>query len=334
MKHFRLFCLLVLAQLTGTLAQAQTSLMATLNHEGTISTFYGARALQQAHQAAASGDVITLSSGTFQAENITKAVTIRGAGMDVTSANGLTSEPTVLANDFSIKIPNTDTNRFTLEGIYHNGRININSQNNSCSLRNALFLKSRFRQINGENQGVVKDLTMLHCRVAGDISLYNESSAQILNSVINKAYTGYLSFSHCVVLNGTCLGKGGNEYKNCIFRCFNNYPQSSESCYNNVFITDNVNVLNNIPNSTNLRVGTSDSHFANIKDYSDSNEYKLAEADKEVLKGNDGTEIGIYGGSMPYSVVTTNPQITKFNVAAKTTADGKLSVDIEVKSGE
>lgn len=89
MKHFRLFCLLVLALLTGTLAQAQTSLMATLNHEGTISTFYGARALQQAHQAAASGDVITLSSGTFQAENITKAVTVRGAGMDVTSANGL-----------------------------------------------------------------------------------------------------------------------------------------------------------------------------------------------------------------------------------------------------
>ena len=128
MKHFRLFCLLVLALLTGTLAQAQTSLMATLNHEGTISTFYGARALQQAHQAAASGDVITLSSGTFQAENIAKAVTVRGAGMDVTSANGLTSEPTVLANNFDIKIPNTDTNRLTLEGIYHNGTITIRKE--------------------------------------------------------------------------------------------------------------------------------------------------------------------------------------------------------------
>ena len=139
MKHFRLFCLLVLALLTGTLAQAQTSLMATLNHEGTISTFYGARALQQAHQAAASGDVITLSSGTFQAENITKAVTVRGAGMDVTSANGLTSEPTVLANNFDIKIPNTDTNRLTLEGIYHNGTITIRKEKNTCSLRNALF---------------------------------------------------------------------------------------------------------------------------------------------------------------------------------------------------
>lgn len=38
--------------------------------------------------------------------------------------------------------------------------------------------------------------------------------------------------------------------------------------------------------------------------------------------------------SLPYSAIPTNPQITKFNVASKTTADGKLSVDIEVKSGE
>ena len=334
MKHFRLFCLLVLALLTGTLAQAQTSLMATLNHEGTISTFYGPRALQQAHQAAVSGDVITLSSGTFQAENITKAVTIRGAGMDVTSANGLTSEPTVLANDFDIKIPNTDTNRLTLEGIYHNGTITIRKENNTCSLRNALFLKSRFKVINSYDQESVKDLTMLHCRVADYISINHYSSAQILNSVINRVSYGYFSLSHCVVLDGSCLGNGGNEYKNCIFRCPSNYPQSGESCYNNVFITDNTSVLDRIPNSTNLRVGTNDTHFANIKGYSDSSDYKLAEADREVLQGIDGTEIGIYGGSMPYSAVTTNPQITKFNVAAKTTADGKLSVDIEVKSGE
>lgn len=321
MKHFRLFCLLVLALLTGTLAQAQTSLMATLNHEGTISTFYGARALQQAHEAAASGDVITLSSGTFLAGNITKAVTIRGAGMDVMSANGITSEPTVLANNFSIKIPNTDTNRLTLEGIYHNGTINIYDENHTCSLRNALFLKSRFKDIYADGSGSVKDLTMLHCRVANCININNYSTAQILNSVIWSVRNGYFSLSHCVVLDGSCLGNGGNEYKNCIFRCPRNYPQSGESCYNNVFITDNADALNNIPNSTNLRVGTSGTHFANIKDYSDSNDYKLAEADREVLMGNDGTEIGIYGGSMPYSVVPTNPQITKFNVAAKTTAD-------------
>ena len=50
--------------------------------------------------------------------------------------------------------------------------------------------------------------------------------------------------------------------------------------------------------------------------------------------GNDGTEIGIYGGNLPYNTRILSPQITKCNVAAKTTADGKLSVDIEVKAAE
>ena len=53
-----------------TTVKAQTSLLATLNHQGKISTFYGNKALQQAHAAAVDGDVINLSSGTFQAENV------------------------------------------------------------------------------------------------------------------------------------------------------------------------------------------------------------------------------------------------------------------------
>ena len=50
--------------------------------------------------------------------------------------------------------------------------------------------------------------------------------------------------------------------------------------------------------------------------------------------GNDGTQVGIYGGSLPYDENPTIPQITKCNVASKSTADGKLSVDIEVKAAE
>ena len=41
-----------------------------------------------------------------------------------------------------------------------------------------------------------------------------------------------------------------------------------------------------------------------------------------------------YGGNLPYSMHILSPQITKCNVAAKTTSDGKLSVDIEVKAAE
>ena len=65
---------------------------------------------------------------------------------------------------------------------------------------------------------------------------------------------------------------------------------------------------------------------------SDDNDFKLTEEAKALIKGTDGTEVGIYGGNLPFD--PTKPQISKFNVAAKTTGDGKLSVDIEVKSAE
>lgn len=59
--------------------------------------------------------------------------------------------------------------------------------------------------------------------------------------------------------------------------------------------------------------------------------YQLTDEAKKYI-GDDGTEVGIYGGSLGFDPTPTNPQITKFNVAPKTTADGKLSVDIEVNA--
>lgn len=307
--------------------------MATLNHEGTISTFYGTVALRQAHAAAVSGDVITLSSGTFLSTDISKAVTIRGAGMDVTKAYDIVSEPTVLGGDFNIKIPKEDTGRLTLEGIYHNGTLYFNEG----LVKNALFLKSRFKTISSYTSAKVQDLTVLNCRISDRINVGSGNSAQFLNSVVKAYDDGYMSFSHCVILDTYNLDKSGNEYKSCII-CESNRGtcrfSSSSSAYNNLFISGIAEVLLYVPNNTNLRVPTSDERFAYLRGYDDSKDYKLTDQNRDVLKATDGGEIGIYGGSLPYSAIPTNPQITKFNVASKTTADGKLSVDIEVKSGE
>lgn len=302
--------------------------MATLNHEGTISTFYGVNALRQAHAAAVSGDVITLSSGTFLSTDITKAVTIRGAGMDVSKAYDIVNEPTVLGGDFRIKIPAEDTGRLTLEGIFHNENIYFSEG----QVKNALFLKSRFKYISQSGSCKVQDLTVLNCRISESINVEDGNSAQFLNSVVAYFSDGYMSFSHCVILNGNTNNKG-NQYKNCII-CSEYSVSPSSSAYNNLFITNQGNILNYVPNNTNLRVPTSDERFAYLRGYDDSKDYKLTDQNRNVLKATDGGEIGIYGGSLPYSAIPTNPQITKFNVASKTTADGKLSVDIEVKSGE
>ena len=67
--------------------------------------------------------------------------------------------------------------------------------------------------------------------------------------------------------------------------------------------------------------------------FTDSDYMKdLTDEAKATYLGSDGTPVGMFGGSLPFSFTPTYPQITKMNVASKTTADGKLSVDIEVSA--
>ena len=321
----RIFFALLAVVLCAMGASAQSSLLATLNHEGTISTFYGTGALQEAYSAAAHGDVITLSSGSFLGTDIQKAITLRGAGMAVDTVSH--TEPTVISNDFTINVSDTLSHRFTMEGIYSNQGIKI-----SC-LQNAMFLKCRFKSVIYTNPGSskMKDLNFIHCRIAEDFDLSANGSAAFINSIVLGTYqydNGVFSFTNCYVDN---VNLPHSEYKNCIIK--HSYPgQSSSTYYNNLWLCSSSYDLNS-PNNTNVKISPTDERvsFLNV-DYSDSNDYVLTDAVRALIKGTDGTEVGIHGGSLPYDPTPTNPQITKFNVASKSTADGKLSVDIEVNS--
>ena len=66
--------------------------------------------------------------------------------------------------------------------------------------------------------------------------------------------------------------------------------------------------------------------------YTNDRTYELtAEAARQYL-GDDGTQVGIYGGDTPFTDVPTNPQITSRQIATKTDNDGKLSVKITVEA--
>lgn len=306
-------------------ASAQSSLLATLNHEGSISTYYGSSALQEAYNAANHGDVITLSSGSFLGTDIKKAITLRGAGMTVDTVAH--TEPTVISSNFNIDVSDTLSHRLTMEGIYSNQTVTVST------LKNAMFLKCRFKDVNyNSNSSTMKDLNFIHCRIAEGFNLATNCSASFLNCVVMNPYQGnsnnsVFSFTNCYVNNSELQH---SEYKNCIINK-NNTGFSTTTFYNNLWLTSNSNIA--CPNKTNVTISPDDERvsFLNVA-YNDDNDYQLTDAVRTLIKGTDGTEVGIHGGSLPYDPTPTNPQITKFNVAAKSTADGKLSVDIEVNS--
>lgn len=89
------------------------------------------------------------------------------------------------------------------------------------------------------------------------------------------------------------------------------------------------NLFDNIQNGNHNSVTTTWELFVN------TNTFDLTDEAKLKYLGVDGTEVGLYGGIMPFlSETPSYPIITKKNIAKRTTNDGKLSVDIEVRAVE
>lgn len=320
-----------------TISFAQSSLLATLSHEGQISTFYGATALREAHSAATHGDIITLSSGTFVSEHITKAITLRGAGMAIDTVHN--TLPTVISGDFNIAIADSVSQKLTIEGVYSDGYtryINVN---------NPVFLKSRFRKFSYYNTSCdrIKDALFVHCRIAEDIVLYQNCSASLINCIVNRpssyvSKTANYEFTNCVVFRASNVK--ASSYINCVLigHSYDNGEQLFSDCsaYNNISTCKYS--FDNIPNNTNRTVEKIETLFKTYKGGEfkklDSENFELTDDAKAKYLGSDGTQVGIYGGMLPYNTTPSNPQITKCKVASKSTADGKLSVDIEVKAAE
>lgn len=333
--------LLIVATSLATMSFAQSSVLAMLNHEGKISTFYGVQAWKNAHEAAVNGDVITLSSGNFVSVDITKAITVRGAGMGI-DTTGI-AEPTIISGDFTINIENADSCRLIMEGIYSNHMIYY------ANVVNPLFLKCRLKNVMYYNNitPVLKDASFIHCRIADRFSLRSNCSASCVNSVIQDpsfsgSTTSNFEFINCVIAfngNGSLVSITSSSFKNCILKTGNtsDYVSDKSTAYNCVGLGSK-SMFKNVTNATNKIVSDYASLFktytgANL-DFLDSENFQLTDAAKTQYLGADGTEVGIYGGNLPFDPTPSNPQITKCNVAAKSTADGKLSVDIEVNAAE
>lgn len=328
MKKF--FLSFVLSLCAGLTALAQNALLATLSHDGTVSTFYGADALREAHAAATDGDVITLSSGTFNSVNITKAITLRGAGMEVDSLRG--TLPTIISGDFAFCVSDTLSHRVTVEGIYSNNTAHVMG-----TLKNAMILKSRFNTWRYVDDGVMKDVSFIHCKIMGNLYAYTGSSFSCVGCCLSgkSTFANSVECTNCIFM-GRLDSWSNATLVNCIMNgSYTTGSTSGTKMYNCVAYGAATNFFKNVPNSTNKVVADASALFKTYTGTADDNtNFELTESAAATYLGTDGTQVGIYGGSLPFDATPTNPQITKCNVAAKSTADGKLSVDITVNAAE
>lgn len=319
-------CILLLSALS---AIAQSSQMATLLHNGTITNFYSGTAFKDALEAAADGDVISLSSGIFSAADITKNVTIRGAGITVEGYNE-SQLPTVLSGNFKINCPESELYSPCIEGITHTGTLNIGAADNLAAY------KCRFNKISAiipaSPNHSWKNLKFLHCIFSAiDDTSTRDSSIDFINCVIadEGRFTGSTSngntrqFTNCILYSYSSIS--GSNLTNSIVimeKGSATGTQIEATCSVSHCIIAGCNKYDAL-NGNNRFISDKESIF------SQSGFYELT-PDMMDFKGNDGLQTGIHGGNMPFDPATSRPRITRFDVSSQTTSDGKLSVDIEV----
>lgn len=317
--------LLVAVGSKNALAQTQ---VATLQHGEDISVFYGQNAFVDAHNAAQTGDVITLSSGTFTPTNITKAITLRGAGCVIDTVTGI--YPTIIPNSFQMNVTD-ETGFLTVEGIYFSGSANYKILNHpkfvkcnienlssvsGANMQNAQFVNCKIKNF---YFNCTSNTTLINCVIWLAHDMYNVScTVTAYNCIIRLDEEAYaLNAYNCIFPNtGYCL-----KTNSVVYNCIEIRPSNQSSIFYNI-PTYNCNAYNSYSDVFETFNGN----------FSYDEPFILKEEIATGFLGNDGSEVGIHGGIMPYTSRPSYMVIEQCNVANRSTIDGKLSVEIEVST--
>ncbi len=331
--------------ITGLKAQAP---LATLEHNGTTSVFYGNGAFTSAYTAATSGDTIVLSTGSFNTNDwyLTKTLTIIGSGIYSDSVTMNTSFNQSLY--FSPESQNS-----TIEGVAC-GYVYINASNlkfNRCSMNST---------INFSSEGTTNTL-INGCVFTGNsinFNSINTTNVTIKNTLFisNSPYlnngTG-VYFEHNTFVNNYYWGlfsyMVGSYFKNNVFYLNNAATALINSINSSTFEGNLFSETNNsgasLSNSnyqgntylTNYYPVNQGSVFSSIVNgdiytFSWKNNYHLSTPSSYL--GTDATEDGIYGGTTPfkYKATPSNPQIVSKTIAGQTDQNGNLPVNIKAKA--
>lgn len=328
---------------------AQMSFVATLQHNDSISHYYGQEALAQAYDAAVDGDTITLSAGTFNVywgNNSTpmcKSITIRGTG----GVGGYTQiKKGSGSSDIHIATRNkTMTTRF--EGVSLLNTTKIYNEDAQFEKGKIEFIKCRFNYLQATSFGNPTT-------ESPKVYLYNCLIFNDMYFASNQCYPKY-SFINCYITNlhsVTNLGNNTTIFDHCLIE-YRDYYQSS--CYYLNFTNCIINnkcstglpstatasnclsikcnyIFNNVLSSQNNQcIEDIASVFKTYRQGVGEDEtFELTDEAKTTYLGNDSTQMGMHGGIAPYNTKMQYPVVTKLMPEPRTTKDGKLTIDVQV----
>lgn len=332
--YFLLFAFLLFAFLL--FANSSFAQRVALHSANGVQHFKGSNSFVDAYNASNSGDTIYLSGGSFLSpDSIAKSLRIYGAGHypDSSSATLIT----LINGNITLK---TNSDNSIFEGIDLTGNINISTND---TINNILFqyvmIRGNLSMQTGAT-GSISDFHLIRSVIKGHLYL-----AKFQNTIVSNS-----------ILQAMVLQSTGTVFQNNIFLT-NAYGGMYNTYYaingdyniinNNIFIkvsdpeiagTGNLinnNIFKQSPAFSNNYINVpSDSIFVSQSGYAFDYNHNYKLNYPNIFLGNDGTEVGIYGGVFPYKdgALPSNPHIRRKNIAPQTNNNGELQIEIEVSA--
>lgn len=332
MKKITLFLILLFVAISYSAAQKSVA----LHSNGTTTIFGGDTPLVEAYDASITGDTLYVSGGNFTMPGtIDKGLVIIGAGYhpEFTAA----TQKTYIMNTGNI-ILGSNASDLYMEGMEFNSGLSKSSV-------------------------VVMDFTLIRCKINGSLSFLTGSTGDPTNATIaqcnisgNVSLQGvtYSLISNCI-LSDRILYSKNNVFKNNVITNESGFGVLADcdinSFINNIFTTSNLISDGNCSyNTFQYNIFVSLTPFL-ATEATDINNYKgidmatvfenASEGDYHLLGdasttyvGDDGTEVGIYGGILPFKegAVPINPHISQKSIQTTTDSNGLLNISFTVEA--
>lgn len=317
---------------------AQISKVA-LQHRGEV-TLYDTDEIQTAINDSQDGDTIFLNEGEFPGFTVNKKIAVIGKGGSATK----------ITSSIDINIPNTPTlTSRVLDGLYLTNRTTINSSASqlvsggqiyiSSAVNNLTIRKCSFDAI--KFNGVVKNASIDRCYITNYVYLSeNVVSLNVVNTNLNSVQgAGYDGVASAIFTNCRIRGEFYNSgYSSSVTGYYNVYNSSTIATFINSFVNNyyaysssSIYYYNTKCNYANCIVKSrSYGIYQNCwNNYSDVSGYTTAQLERDGYLGTDGTVVGEYGGTTPYTLVSTAPKITDYTLKVDT-GEKKLNVNVKV----
>lgn len=307
--------------MTGISAFSQTEDTKVILQNGTNTTIYNGSEITTAIGAAKKGDILYLSEGTYDKFTIDKEILVRGVG-----------ENTYINGDVTIAITNNPTlTQAVLEGVNVSGNINITQPATNLIIRNT---KVTDVKVNGALTNGLID----RCWITGTFNMSDYTNdTMVKNSKVFLISAGSLTYNTCTFLNCNIAHRVNETtaavFTNCIIGGYGDYHYHNNQLYYGLGTMESSVFTNTLFNISNGSIGTSSTQTnCYCEDYYHGvcDEGTLeSRVDLSEYRGTDGTEVGVYGGTTPFTLDPQVPKVTESTFTVDTSTN-KLTVKLKV----